>query len=84
MWSLIPSIFMACVSFTKWETLGQSSEAALYKQPPGDQHQGEGAAEVLAPESAGCFSRSTTLLLRDWAQPEALGKPHPEGETVAF
>lgn len=75
---------MACVSFTEWETLGQSTEAALYKQPSGDQHQGEGAAEVLAPESAGCFSRSMTLLLRDWAQPEALGKPQPEGEMVAF
>lgn len=68
-WSLILSIFMACVSFTKWEPLGQGTEAVLSKQPSGDRHQAEGAA----PESAGCFSRSTTLLLRDWAQPEAWG-----------
>lgn len=79
MWSLILSIFMACVSFTKWETLGQTTEAALSKEPSGDRQQGEGVAEVLAPESADCFSRSTTLLLRDWAQPEALGKPQPGG-----
>lgn len=83
MWPLILSFFMAFINFTKWEILGQSTEknteAALSKQPSGDWHQGEDVGEVLAPKSTGCFSRSTTLLLRDWAQPEALEKPQPGG-----